>query len=151
MGEMERIEDQLKRSFQGEAWPGPSVLEALEKVPAEKAAARPLAQAHTIWELVLHMIATNQLVLRRLKGDATPLSPAEDWPSVDDTSEQAWQSTLTDLGRSHSELCQALSLVEDSQLDQPILPGYSSRYVTLHGLVQHNLYHAGQIALLKKA
>lgn len=151
MGEMERIEDQLKRSFQGEAWPGPSVLEALEKVPAEKATARPLAQAHTIWELVLHMIATNQLVLRRLQGDATPLSPAEDWPSVDDTSERAWQSTLAVLKRSQSELLQELSLVSDTQLDEAILPGYSSRYVTLHGLIQHNLYHAGQIALLKKA
>ena len=150
MGEMERIEDQLKRSFQGEAWHGPSVLEALEKVPAEKATARPLARAHTIGEIVLHMIATYRLVLRRLKGDATPLSPAEDWPSVDDLSEQAWQSTLTRLKRSHSELLQALSLASDTQLDEAILPGYSSRYVTLHGLVQHNLYHAGQIVLLKK-
>jgi uncharacterized damage-inducible protein DinB len=151
MGELERIADQLKRSFQGEAWPGPSVLEALEKVPAERAAARPLPQGHSIWELVLHVIATYQLVLRRLRGDAAPLSPDEDWPSVEDTGEKAWQSALTGLKRSHSELLQALSLVSDAQLDEPILPGLSSRYVTLHGLVQHNLYHAGQIALLKKA
>jgi len=151
MGEMERIEDQLKRSFQGKAWHGPSVLEALEKVPAEKASARPLARAHTIGEIVQHMTVTYQLVLSRLRGDATPLSPDEDWASVEDTGEKAWQSALMDLKRSHSELCQALSLAGDSQLDQPILPGYSSRYVTLHGLVQHNLYHAGQIALLKKA
>ena len=151
MGEIERIEDQLRRSFEGEAWHGPSVLEALEKVTAEKAAARPLAQVHTIWEVVLHIAATQELVIRRLQGDSTPLSPEQDWPSVADTGEKAWLSSLTALKRSYSELCQALSQVSDSLLDRAILPGHSSLYVTLHGLVQHNLYHAGQIALLKKA
>ena len=151
MGEMERIVDQLKRSFQGKAWHGPSVLEVLEGVPAERASARPLARAHTIWEIVLHMTATYRLVLRRLRSDITPLASDEDWTSVEDTGEKAWRSALMDLERSHTELYQALSLPGDLQLDQPILPGYSSRYLTLHGLVQHNLYHAGQIALLKKA
>ena len=49
------------------------------------------------------------------------------------------------------QLIAALSGLEASRLDAPIVPGYSSVYVTLHGLVQHNLYHAGQIALLTKA
>jgi len=151
MAELKRIKDQLRRSFEGEAWHGPSVLEALEKVTAEKAAARPLARANTTWEIVLHMTSTMELVLSRLQGDSTPLSPEQDWPSVADTSEGAWLSSLAALKRSYSELCQALSQVSDSLLDQAILPGYSSLYVTLHGLVQHNLYHAGQIALLKRA
>ena len=151
MGEIERIEDQLRRSFEGEAWHGPSVLEALETVTAEKAAARPFGQAHSIWEIVLHITATQTLVLRRLQGDSTSLSPEQDWPSVPNTSEDSWVSTLTALKRSHSELSQAVSKVSDSVLDREILPGYSSFYVTLHGVVQHNLYHAGQIVLLKKA
>ena len=151
MGEIERIEDQLRRSFEAEAWHGPSVLEALENVTAEKAAARPFAQAHSIWEIVLHITATQTLVLRRLQGGSTSLSPEQDWPSVPNSSEDSWVSTLTALKRSHSELSQAVSKVSDSVLDREILPGYSSFYVTLHGVVQHNLYHAGQIALLKKA
>ncbi len=151
MGETERIEDQLRKSFEGEAWHGPSVLEALENVTAEKAAGRPFAQAHSIWEIVLHITATQTLVLRRLQGDSTSLSPEQDWPSVPNTSEDSWVSTLTALKRSHSELSQAVSKVSDSVLDREILPGYSSFYVTLHGVVQHNVYHAGQIALLKKA
>jgi len=120
-------------------------------VTAEKAAARPLARVHTIWEIVLHIAATQELVIRRLQGDSTPLSPEQDWPSVANTGEEEWLSSLTALKRSYSELCQALSQVSDSLLDRAILPGHSSLYVTLHGLVQHNLYHAGQIALLKKA
>lgn len=81
---------------------------------------------------------------------ANPI-PEQDWPSVANTGEEEWLSSLTALKRSYSELCQALSQVSGSLLDQAILPGHSSLYVTLHGLVQHNLYHAGQIALLKKA
>lgn len=151
MSEVARIEDQFRRSFEGEAWHGPSVLEALEEVTAEKAAARPLDDAHTIWEIVLHMTATHELVSRRLKGHSTALTPEEDWPSVDTTGEEAWHSALTALGDSYSGLRQAISQLSDSLLDRSILPDHSSRYVTLHGLVQHNLYHAGQIVLLKKS
>jgi uncharacterized damage-inducible protein DinB len=55
----------------------------------------------------------------------------------------------------HQQLLQAIAALDDSRLDQPIIPNASfsssSVYVTLHGGVQHNLYHAGQIAILKKA
>ena len=65
--EIERIETQLRLSFEGPAWHGPSVLEALEGVSAEDAAEHPIEGAHSIWELVLHLIGTYRLVLRRLR------------------------------------------------------------------------------------
>ena len=48
-------------------------------------------------------------------------------------------------------LVKAIARVPESRLDEPILEGMSSVYVTLHGVIQHDLYHAGQIAMLKKA
>jgi hypothetical protein len=74
---------------------------------------------------------------------------------VNDTSEAAWQKTKQDLIDTHQQLLQAIAAVDDSRLDQPIISNASfnssSVYVTLHGGVQHDLYHAGQIAILKKA
>jgi uncharacterized damage-inducible protein DinB len=155
MGEVERIADQFKRAFDGEAWHGPSVLALLEGVTAEQAAAHPIAGAHSIWELTLHIGAWESACLRRLQGDPAQLSDEEDWPSVGDPSEDAWTAAKNELRVGHQALLDELSGLDDSRLDEPIIEdaptSFSSVYVTLHGGVQHNLYHAGQIALLRKA
>ena len=120
---------------------------------AAQAAARPITRAHTIWELVLHIAAWDGAVLRRLSGTAVTLSDAENFPSVTDTSEAAWLRTLAEMRRVHEELVRAVSTFPDSRLDE-IVPGKEGTHYTfyymLHGVVQHELYHAGQIALLKK-
>jgi uncharacterized damage-inducible protein DinB len=76
--ELERLDEQLRLSFEGEAWHGPSVMEAIDGVTADVARAHPIAGAHSIWELVLHLAATYRLVLRRVDGDASPLTAQED-------------------------------------------------------------------------
>jgi uncharacterized damage-inducible protein DinB len=151
MTEINRIVDQLKRAFDGEAWHGPAVLETLEGITAGQAAGRPFHGAHNIWELVLHIAAWESACRRRLGGDRAQLSGAEDWPKVADTDEQTWGQAKEALRQAHEELCNAVSELDESRLDQPILEGMSSVYVTLHGVIQHSLYHAGQIAILKKA
>ena len=127
----------------------------LNGVTAEQAAAHPIPGAHSIWELTHHIRAWEGACLRRLSGDPAQLPDSEDWPPVTDTSEAAWQKTKQELVETHQQLLQAVASVDDSRLDQPIidhpLTSYSSVYVTLHGGVQHDLYHAGQIAILKKA
>jgi len=151
MRETERIADQLKRAFESQAWHGPSVLEILQDVTAGQAAARPIPGAHSIWEIVLHIAVWESVCRRRLAGDRAEPSDEEDWPAVKDTGEGAWQTTKADLVEGHQKLRQAIGRLDDSQLDEPILPGKSSVYVTVQGAVQHDLYHAGQIAILKKA
>ena len=152
MSEIGRILDQLKRAYEGGAWHGPSVKEILNGVTAEQAHARPLANAHTIYELVRHIAVWEDVGRRRLQGDPAevPISSPEDWPPAEDTSEAAWQQAKTALDRGHQALVEAIQHVDESRLDEPILEGKSSVYVTLHGVIQHDLYHAGQIAILKK-
>jgi len=93
--------------------------------------------------------------LRRLNGDVAQLPDQEDWEPVSDFSEASWEKTKQSLRDTHERLLEAISAVDDSRLDQPIIDRpeipFSSTYVTLHGGVQHDLYHAGQIAILKKA
>jgi uncharacterized damage-inducible protein DinB len=150
MSEIERIKDQLRRAYEGPAWHGPSVKELVAGMTAEQAAARPLSGAHSIWEIVLHIAAWDEGARRRLAGDRAELSTEEDWPSVSDTRETAWRGTLDMLEKNHRGLRDALDGLDEARLDEPILEGMSSVYVTLHGVIQHDLYHAGQIALLKR-
>ena len=153
--EVDRIADQFKRAFDGEAWHGPSVLAILEGVTAEQAAAHPIAGAHSIWQLTLHIAAWESACRRRLQGDPAQLTDEEDWPKIEDTSDEAWIATKNELRAGHQALLDAIANVDESRLDQPIIEDastpFSSVYVTLHGGVQHDLYHAGQIAILKKA
>jgi uncharacterized damage-inducible protein DinB len=147
-----RIADQLRRAFDGDAWHGDSVLEILKGVDAKSAAAHPIAGAHSIWELVLHIAAWDGAVLRRLHSDVpVELNDAENFPAVTDTSEAAWRRAVAHAKQVHETLTTAVSAFPKSRLAETI-PGKDYDFTNmLLGVVQHELYHAGQIALLKKA
>jgi uncharacterized damage-inducible protein DinB len=151
MGEIQRIQDQLKRSFEGPSWHGPSVREVLEGVTAEQAVARPIAGAHSIWEITLHMATWKSVVARRVRGEVVGQVPDDvDWPKAGEGA-QEWSAARQRLQSAHAELVEVLAALDEARLDEPPYPKASSRYVQLHGVIQHDLYHAGQIAVLKKA
>jgi len=150
MTESKRIAGQLRRAYSGHAWHGPALRQLLRGVGARQAAARPVRNAHTIWELVLHITAWKRAVLRRTQGNATSLSPAENFPAMPRATTANWKKTQAALRVAQYDLRRAVSALPDSRLKK-IVPGKRySVYFMLHGLVQHDLYHAGQIALLKK-
>ncbi len=156
MSETSRIADQLRRAFEGEAWHGDSLFELLDGVSEEQAAARPIKNAHSIWELVLHIAAWDKACRRRLQGEAVELPAEENFPAVADTSKAAWRHTLQHVKHEHNDLIKAVDEFPGSRLDEKVPgkeqePAYHTFYYMLHGLAQHELYHAGQIALLKKA
>ncbi len=151
MSEIERINDQLKRAFRGEAWHGPSVMELLENVTAEQAAAHPIAGAHSIWEIVLHVRTWERIALRRIE-EWTPIEATseEDWPPVKETTEHAWKNAVNSLMLNHEALASSVASLDDARLSETVPGTQYSVYFLLHGVIQHDLYHAGQIALLKK-
>jgi uncharacterized damage-inducible protein DinB len=150
MTEMERIADQLRRSHEGEAWHGPSLRELLQGVTAEQAA-RKMDELHSIWELVLHIAAWELAGARMLRGEvAGDLTSDQDWPSVGEPAELRWREAIDKLDAAHDELSEAIRQCAPERLSETA-PGKSySVYVLLHGIVQHNLYHGGQIAILRK-
>jgi len=152
MSEVERIADQLKRAHEGGAWHGPALSELLRGVNAEQAAARPIEDVHSIWESAAHVEAWERAILRRLGGDPAQIyNTEEDWPATGEVSDRAWRKTLERLTKTYLALRDAVLGLEDDELDEPILPNMSTRYVSLHGAIQHTLYHAGQIAVVRKA
>jgi uncharacterized damage-inducible protein DinB len=153
MSETARLADQIRRAFEGGAWHGDAVLEILAGVNAKTAAARPIADAHSVWELVLHITTWDKVVIRRAGGEVAKVSGKQNFPPVEDCSEAAWQSALTLLKAAHAELVKTVATFPDSRLQERV-PGqkreYYNFYYLFSGIVQHELYHAGQIALLKK-
>jgi uncharacterized damage-inducible protein DinB len=150
--ELQRIEDQLHRAFDGEAWHGPSVREALKDVSPDMAAAHPIAGAHSIWELVLHLAATYRLVLRRLSGDGRQMTPEEDWAPVPAPTAENWAGAVQTLTQLNEDLRRAVARFPAGQLDEPLVSEVAyTAYTQFIGTTQHDLYHAGQIVILKRA
>jgi len=144
------IADQFRRAFEGSAWHGPALLELLKDVDAATAAAKPLPNVHSIWELVLHIAAWDGAVQRRLGGAKAQLKAAQNFPRVPRPTEAAWCEAVAETKRSHDVLIKTVATLPDSRLRDPVPGKRYDFYHMLHGLVQHELYHAGQIAILKK-
>jgi len=149
--EIVRIAEQLRRAVDGDAWHGPAVMQILDGVDARTAAAHPIASGHSLWEILHHVTAWTRAVQRRLNGEAVELTGAGDWPPVSDTSEAAWQAAVGSFRAAQQDLLAKLKSMSNDELGL-FAPGQKYSYsFMLHGLVQHHLYHAGQMALLKKA
>ena len=153
MSETERIWNQLQRSFEGnEAWKCPSLRDLLAEVTAVQAAAHPIAGAPSIWELLLHTTAHERVAGRRLAGESVASLPdALDWPKPAAVSADAWIRARLDFGDARRVLRQAVAALPEARLNQPVPGREYSHYVMLHGIVEHALYHAGQVEMLMLA
>ncbi len=148
--QIQHIKEHIERSYRQGAWHGPALLETLQDVNAEQAAAKPITDAHSIWEFVLHCTTWIRVVERLTFGELCEPSPDEDWHQVSEVSDGEWQRALKRLDDEHRRLLDVLSLVDDSILTK-IVPGKKYPYlILLHGIAEHNIYHAGQIMLLRR-
>ena len=155
--EIERIVDQLEREHSGDAWHGLPLRELLKGLTPEVAAARPIRNVHSVWEIVLHMTAWKNEVRRRLSGAPAGDPEEGDWPDVPSPTADAWNAALERLEQAHRALVAGVKALPESKLHEPTNDQRNratgsgvSYYVLLHGLVQHDAYHAGQIALVRK-
>jgi uncharacterized damage-inducible protein DinB len=150
--EIDRIGEQVQRSFSGEAWHGPCVLDALEGVDTKIASAKPLQGGHSIAELAAHLSLVTQLVIERVEGRGRRIkSDADYWPDVPDVlSETQWKAMQVELKERAELLEKAIAGFAVEKLDEQLMEGGSSAANNFLGHAQHNAYHAGQIMMLKK-
>jgi uncharacterized damage-inducible protein DinB len=158
MSERDRLLDLFDRTHAGDAWHGPSLHAALDGVTAAQAAAYPVAGAHSIWEIVLHISGWREEVVKRLRGRSASEPDDGDWPTPPPASPDAWRAARDRLDATHQLVVQAVRALSEADLETAVRdtrddaegagPSYA---LTLHGLVHHDVYHAGQISLLKRA
>jgi hypothetical protein len=151
MSEVDRIAGQIASGFREGAWPGVSVRDQLWGLSAAQAAAHPVAGAHSAWEIALHLGFWHDAVRRRLAGDPVDYDEGEDWPAPAAPTEANWRAALAALDEAHRALVDAVRALTPDRLEETA-PGRSfTVYFMLHGIPQHDLYHGGQVVLLKKA
>jgi uncharacterized damage-inducible protein DinB len=153
MSEIDRIWDQLQRSFEGnDAWRCPSLRDLLASVSATDASAHPVAGAPSVWEMLLHVTVYEDVARRQLAGEVVPsLSGEAAWPPPADTSPAAWLQAQLTFGEARRALRQAVAVFPDARLSEPVPAREYTYYVLLHGVVEHTVYHAGQIEMLMAA
>lgn len=145
------IADQLYRAFYGQAWHGPALMELLEDIDVKTAAAKPLADVHSIWELVLHVAAWDRAGVKRLGGHQCQLKGRQNFPPVPEPTEIEWKKAVKHTKETHDLLVETVKGLSDKRLRDRVPGKRYDFYHMLHGIAQHELYHAGQIAILKKA
>jgi hypothetical protein len=156
--ETQDIADLIERIMTGDPWHGPSVTKVLEGVSAASAAQPGPNGTHGIWELVLHMTGWAREVTARLRGRAAQEPEDGDWPAIGEPTPARWRQAQDALFAAHRELAAVVRALDPAILARPTkdfrdnaLGTGLSHYLTLHGLVQHTVYHAGQAALVKRA
>jgi len=148
----QRLAGQIRRTVTGPMWHGPALDDVLADVTPEIAVSRPVAGAHSIWELVLHVAVWAEVALARL-GPEPLAAPEHDWPAVPEPTAAHWTDAVARLHASHEQLAHAVENLDDVALRTPVaLPGPRHTIeVMLHGVVEHGTYHGGQIMLLRRA
>ena len=150
MTEIDRILKHYDGVLSGDAWHGDPVWKVLEDIPAAAAAARPLTTAHSIWEIVAHMTFWEAVVIQRLHGQRAGLVEELNFPATPAPNEENWRKTLDEFRGSNRRFREALSKLDPTKLEQLTAAGKRTYYDEAHGIIEHHVYHLGQIALLKK-
>ena len=157
MKEIELVLEVLKQSFEGVAWHGPSFMAVLKGVDRVQSSERPIDARHTIWEIVNHCSYWMEAVAMALHGERFPdIESNEDWPKMEMT-EDGWNQAKDRLRKAYESLIQSIKNLEEVQFTQRVHGSFKGRSYTttfrkmLHGISDHNTYHAGQIAILKKS
>lgn len=153
----EKLTQELANVLSGAPWYGDPVYTIIEKVTFETAYEKPEHAAHNIAEIVLHMLAWTEEVIDRMNGLPSGVPTSGDWPPTGNPDQQKWQNYVNDLKLVNVNLLGVMRDFPEEQWSEPINDernrelGAGVTYEALmNGLIQHHVYHSGQIALLTR-
>ncbi len=148
--ELEKIIDNLDTVFRGDAWHGPSIMEIINSLPADKVNVQHGFSKRTITQLVFHMTHWKKYVLEKLSDNIhfSLQTEEENWGPAADTSEENWKNLVTDLKDTHNRLIEKLETFDDDLLSKRVPGEYYDFYKLLTGIIQHDTYHLGMIWVL---
>lgn len=151
--EIQRIKHSFKMVYNGEPWHGASLLDLLKGVDYLQASQRVFPNSHSIWELVQHIYNWREFAVKKMEGEVgfdIVLNSESDWANLQIPIEASWQKLLSELVENQKVILEILDGWLDEQLDDQV-PGKDYNYYTLlHGIIKHDIYHAGQIAMTRK-
>jgi uncharacterized damage-inducible protein DinB len=150
MNKIERIKKLLIASYDGQSWHGPNITKTLASVPLEKISNR-LPNSHSIIELVYHMTAWRKFVIEQVKENLDyRVSDEANFKSFPNPSQADWEEVLKALEDNQQAFLAALDVLDEARLYEQIPGRFYDLGFLIHSGMHHDLYHLGQIVLLKK-
>jgi uncharacterized damage-inducible protein DinB len=153
----EHLKKELEKVLYGDPWYGCSVYSIIDQVSFEAAFERPDGSIHNIAAIVLHMISWTEEVIDRLNGQTAQLPSSGDWPDPGAPDEQKWQNYVNDLKLVNVNLLRIIESYSDEQWNEPVKDERNRELGTgvsfedlVRGLIQHHVYHSGQIIMLNR-
>jgi uncharacterized damage-inducible protein DinB len=153
----EKLSHELQNVLSGDPWYGNNVYSIIEQVSFESAFEKPPGAAHTIAGIVLHMLSWTEEVLDRLNGKSASQPLSGDWPETGSPDEQKWQNYVNDLKLVNVNLQRVIEDFPEEKWSQPVLDDRNRESESgvnfeelMNGLIQHHVYHSGQIAVLNR-
>lgn len=145
MNRVEALVKELRDAYQGRPWYGDSLRKTLAGISESDANEKPLDHAHSIAELVGHITTWIEVVHRRIDGEVVRVTSAMNFAHS-----SKWKEQLQRLGTAHAALVERVSSMSETDLDKKVAGKGHTAEFALRGVVQHSIYHQGQIALLRK-
>ncbi|MXV51909.1 hypothetical protein GS399_13065 [Pedobacter sp. HMF7647] len=149
------LREKLEETFSGQPWYGTCIYDIIDKVDFETSFIKTSETAHTIAEILLHMLSWTEEVIDRLNEKPAGVPFSGDWPETSETDEQKWLLWKDDLKLVNASLIKAIEGLPEEKWDQLINDDRGNDSIDTYaelvdGFIQHQVYHAGQIAILNK-
>lgn len=145
MSRTDFLVNQLDRAFNGDPWHGPALWKLIDGVDETTARQHPLPKRHSIFELVVHITTWIDVVARRVSGETVDSSTVKEGCDPN----TPWSNVVQELERAEKRLRDAVSRLSDADLGNPVPGARRSLESEILGVLQHNVYHSAQIAILK--
>jgi uncharacterized damage-inducible protein DinB len=152
-GGLEVLLPVLDESYERQAWHGPNLKGSLRGVSAETAAWRPGPGRHNIWEIAVHAAYWKYIVRRRLLGEnkgSFPLEGSNWFERPEEIDERSWMKDRRLLEQMHRSLRQAIAEMPPALLWRTPPGSKVSNIRQIYGIAMHDVYHAGQIQMIKR-
>jgi hypothetical protein len=143
----------LEEAYLRKAWHGPNLRGSIRGLTASSALKRPATGRHNIWEIVVHAAYWKYAVRRRLLGEkrGTFAMKGSNWFRCPDAlTEDSWKATVSLLDKEHLLLREAILKIPPAALYAAAAGGKTDNLTLICGIASHDLYHAGQIQLIKR-
>ena len=150
MKETKRITKLFEDLYNGRPWIDVTIMDILKNISAEQAAKKIIPERNSIWQIINHMIAWRENVLLRVQGNGMVTPNNNYFTQLEIISETEWQKALERLANSQEQWIHFLENSDESQFDKIYAPNKMTYYEHIHGILQHDAYHLGQIVLLSK-
>ncbi len=151
MNDVLRINKLFKKLYEGSPWIDLNIQNTLMAIPSTIAFKKVLPQWNSIWEIVNHLIEWRLNVLQRLQGEIIVSPDHNYFEAIEDGSELAWKHTLRRFEESQLRWTEFLTNFKEEGFDTIYSGNGMNFYEHIHGIIQHDAYHLGQIVLLAKA